>query len=159
MKVFVSYAHTAGRMGLGAPGAGAKGGRDRGLDRSRAVRGGSRGRWADGWRARPGRTPAHLLERGPCRFQCLRARVAACPREGPGVPVGPHAPRPADGAALPAEVPTDLHQPLYIDLRDDSQPDLWQLLLRGCAAEFGTSAPAWLCARDEVADALRGSDP
>ena len=59
-----------------------------------------------------------------------------------------------DGAALPAEIPTDLHQPLYIDLRDDSKPDSWQLLLRGCAAEFGTSAPAWLCARDEVATAL-----
>lgn len=59
-----------------------------------------------------------------------------------------------DGTALPAELPADLHQPLYIDLREDSKPDPWELLLRGCGAEFGTSAPAWLCARDEVATNL-----
>lgn len=61
-----------------------------------------------------------------------------------------------DGHEMPAEFPQDRKQwPLYIDLSDDLQPDPWQLLLRGCAAEFGTSAPAWLCARDEVAEALR----
>lgn len=60
-----------------------------------------------------------------------------------------------DGQEMPAELPVDRKAwPLYIDLRDDSQSDPWQLLLRGCGAEFGTSAPAWLCARDEVATAL-----
>lgn len=53
------------------------------------------------------------------------------------------------------ELPADRKEwPLYIDLRDASKPDSWQLLLRCCAAELGTTAPAWLTARDEVANAL-----
>lgn len=85
----------AGRMGLGAPGSGVEGRWGRGLDRPRALRGGSRRRRADGWLAGPGRTPAHLLERGPCRFRSLPARMAACLCQGPAVPVGRHPPRPA----------------------------------------------------------------
>lgn len=53
-----------------------------------------------------------------------------------------------DGTDSPVELPADLTQPLYVDLRDDSKSDPWQLLLRGCAAELGTTAPAWLTARD-----------
>ena len=59
-----------------------------------------------------------------------------------------------DDTGSPVELPVDLTQPLYVDLRDDSKCDPWQLLLRGCAAELGTTAPAWLTARDEIANAL-----
>ena len=39
---------------------------------------------------------------------------------------------------------------LYVDLRDDSRADQWELLLSACQASLGTGAPSWLAARDEV---------
>ena len=42
--------------------------------------------------------------------------------------------------------------PLYADLRDDRQPDPWTQVLQSCdAAGLGTTAPAWLAARDDLA--------
>jgi hypothetical protein len=84
-----------------------------------------------------------------CRHEWLRS-VAKDPQFQSGVILLAR----LDGSDLPVELPADLTQPLYVDLRDDSKPDPWQLLLRGCAAEFGTTVPTWLAARDEVANAL-----
>ncbi len=39
---------------------------------------------------------------------------------------------------------------LYADLRDDRQPDQWAKVLQPCNAELGTTAPAWLTARDDL---------
>ena len=42
--------------------------------------------------------------------------------------------------------------PLYADLRDDRQPDPWNQVLQQCGATgLGTTAPAWLAARDDLA--------
>jgi hypothetical protein len=40
--------------------------------------------------------------------------------------------------------------PLYVDLRDDQVAEPWKLLLDICCDGFGTPAPAWLKARDDV---------
>ena len=40
--------------------------------------------------------------------------------------------------------------PLYVDLRDDSKTDPWDLLLRRCGFDLGAGAPGWLGARDAV---------
>lgn len=41
--------------------------------------------------------------------------------------------------------------PLYADLRDDSRPDPWALVLKQCdAAGLAMTAPAWLAARDDL---------
>lgn len=52
--------------------------------------------------------------------------------------------------ALPASITNP--NPLYADLRDDSQPDPWTQVLQSCdATGLGTTAPAWLAARDDLA--------
>ena len=53
-----------------------------------------------------------------------------------------------DDAALPA--PIKVPDPIYVDLRDDTKPAPWTLLLRECDAALGAAAPDWLAARDEV---------
>jgi hypothetical protein len=40
--------------------------------------------------------------------------------------------------------------PIYVDLRDDQDADQWKLLLDRCGNGLGTTAPAWLKARDDV---------
>jgi hypothetical protein len=47
-------------------------------------------------------------------------------------------------------VPADLQQALYIDLRDDKKANQWELLLQACDADLGAAAPDWLKARDEI---------
>ena len=47
-------------------------------------------------------------------------------------------------------VPPSLNATLYADLRDDSQPAPWDILLTPCSASLGTTAPHWLEVRDEV---------
>jgi hypothetical protein len=44
--------------------------------------------------------------------------------------------------------------PLYVDLRDEKDDKAWDLLLRACAADLGTTAPDWLRARDEIVQYL-----
>jgi hypothetical protein len=40
--------------------------------------------------------------------------------------------------------------PLCVDLRDDGAPAPWELLVRKCGLDLGTSAPEWLQARDRI---------
>lgn len=49
--------------------------------------------------------------------------------------------------------PSMIHpNPIYADLCDDSKPDPWTKILQQCdATGLGTTAPAWLAARDDVA--------
>jgi hypothetical protein len=44
---------------------------------------------------------------------------------------------------------------LYADLCDDQQPDPWAKVFQQCDADLGTTAPAWLTARDEVVRLLK----
>jgi hypothetical protein len=43
-----------------------------------------------------------------------------------------------------------LPDPIYVDLRDDTKPAPWALLLHECEATLGVPAPDWLAARDEI---------
>lgn len=55
-----------------------------------------------------------------------------------------------EACTLPASITGP--NPLYADLCDDRQPDPWTQVLLSCdAARLGTTAPAWLAARDEAA--------
>jgi hypothetical protein len=155
MKVFVSYAHTQGAWVWGRLVPVLKaGGAEVLIDRERFEAGFAVVGQMDGWQDQAERQlicwSADHAASDACRHEWRRA-LAKDPEFTAGLILLAR----LDGVALPAELPADLHQPLYIDLRDDSKPDSWELLLRGCAAEFGASAPAWLCVRDEVADALR----
>jgi hypothetical protein len=47
-----------------------------------------------------------------------------------------------------------LPDPLYVDLRDDTKPAPWALLLRECEATLGVLAPDWLTARDTLREKL-----
>ena len=40
--------------------------------------------------------------------------------------------------------------PLFVDLRDDSDADQWEHLLGACDATLGATAPDWIAARDEA---------
>ncbi len=62
-----------------------------------------------------------------------------------------------EACTLPASIARP--KPLYADLRDDRQPDPWTQVLQSCdAARLGTTAPAWLAARDEVARFLERNE-
>jgi hypothetical protein len=43
-----------------------------------------------------------------------------------------------------------LPDPIYVDLRDDTKPAPWALLLRECKSPLGTTAPDWLATRDAL---------
>ena len=68
----------------------------------------------------------------------------------PGFASGIVVPVLREACTLPASITHP--NPLYADLRDDRQPDPWTQVLLSCdAARLGTTAPAWLAARDEAA--------
>jgi hypothetical protein len=52
------------------------------------------------------------------------------------------------------DVPHDMKDALYADLRDDTRPEPWDALLAACGASLGAAAPDWLAARNGVADCL-----
>lgn len=61
------------------------------------------------------------------------------------------------GVAVPilrikCEIPRTIKRPnpLYVDLCDDNKPEAWDLLLRKCSLDVGTTAPEWLRARDAI---------
>jgi len=60
-----------------------------------------------------------------------------------------------DDAELPG--PIKQSEAIYVDLRDETAAEQWQLLLDGCGAALGMAAPAWLDARDDVVR-LMGQD-
>lgn len=47
---------------------------------------------------------------------------------------------------------------LYVDLRDDSRGDQWELLLGACRATLGATAPDWLAARDKIVALLEQAE-
>lgn len=47
-------------------------------------------------------------------------------------------------------VPDEIKKILYVDLRDDKAADKWDLLMRECETDLGTTVPDWLHARDEI---------
>jgi len=58
-----------------------------------------------------------------------------------------------DACTLPASITGP--NPLYANLRDDRQPDPWTQVLQSCdAVRLGTTAPAWLAARDDLVRCL-----
>ncbi|MDG4562086.1 MAG: toll/interleukin-1 receptor domain-containing protein [Candidatus Competibacter sp.] len=68
----------------------------------------------------------------------------------PGFASGIVVPVLREACTLPASITGP--NPLYADLRDDRQPDPWTQVLQSCdAARLGTTAPAWLAARDDLA--------
>jgi hypothetical protein len=62
---------------------------------------------------------------------------------------------------LTCTLPSNITKSLYIDLRDKKKADYkdqWNLLLKACKADLGTSAPEWLKARDEIVRFLGRGD-
>jgi hypothetical protein len=53
-----------------------------------------------------------------------------------------------DDTSLPD--PIKVPDPLYVDLRVDTKPAPWALLLRECGGTLGATVPDWLTARDEI---------
>lgn len=58
-----------------------------------------------------------------------------------------------DNSPLPAKIQRP--NPLYADLTDDSEIAPWDRLLQQCDADLGSSAPAWLKARDQIVRFLK----
>ena len=86
---------------------------------------------------------ADYLGSATCRHEMDRA-IALDPAFADGRII----PLRRDTAPLPPAV--TIPNPLYADLTDDSRPAPWRQLLAPCGATLGTTAPAWLAARDEV---------
>ncbi|MCA1854012.1 MAG: toll/interleukin-1 receptor domain-containing protein, partial [Beggiatoa sp.] len=118
-------------MGLGAPRVGLEGGWSRVfIDHQRFEAGLAVVGQMDGLQDQAERQlicwSADHAASGACRHEWRRALV-----KDPGFQSGVILLARLDGGALPVDLPTDLTQPLCIDLRDDSKPNPWQLLLRG----------------------------
>lgn len=80
-----------------------------------------------------------------CRHEMDRA-IALDPDFNLGVVI----PLLRGACTLPASITKP--NPLYADLIDDSKADPWALTLQQCdATDLGTTAPAWLAARDDIA--------
>ncbi|MDG4595096.1 MAG: toll/interleukin-1 receptor domain-containing protein [Candidatus Contendobacter sp.] len=80
-----------------------------------------------------------------CRHEMDRAIAL-----DPGFVSGIVVPVLREACTLPASITGP--NPLYADLRDDRQPDPWTQVLQSCdATRLGTTAPAWLAARDDLA--------
>jgi hypothetical protein len=78
-----------------------------------------------------------------CQYEMQRA-VALDPDFGRGIVI----PVRLDDAPLPAEITAP--DPLWVDMRKDSDPDPWQQLLSSCTADLGVAAPRWLNARHDI---------
>lgn len=61
-----------------------------------------------------------------------------------------------DATPLPKELapPNPLRKPLYVTVTDKAEEAALDEVLQACGADLGTSVPAWLTARDEVAHLL-----
>jgi hypothetical protein len=87
-------------------------------------------------------SPEYLASK-PCQHEMKRAIASSKKFEsGAVIPVI------RVDCPLPAEIVR--HAPLRVDLLDDSKPEPWDLLLRTCRRDLGTSANEWLVARDGV---------
>lgn len=87
-------------------------------------------------------SPDYLASK-PCRREMRRA-IQRDPRfeNGDTIPV----------QRLDCTLPPAIRRPdpLYVDLRDDRKAEPWDMLLKRCAADLGTSAPHWLEVREDI---------
>lgn len=90
------------------------------------------------------------LASAACRHEMERAIALDPDRKGIVIPV----------KLAPVDLPDGLAagNPLYADLRDDSNAGTWDLVLGACEADLGTTAPQWLEARDETRRFLTRGD-
>lgn len=58
-----------------------------------------------------------------------------------------------DDTPLPAAIAGP--NPLWVDMREDPDPEPWRLLLDRCQVDLGMSAPAWLAARNDIVRFLK----
>jgi hypothetical protein len=148
MKVFISYSHAQGEWVLDRLVPCLKaGGADVVIDAERFRAGGGVYRQMDAAQDEAERhvlvLSATYLASPPCQREMQRA-IAPDPKFEHHIVL----PVRRDDAGLPD--PIKVPDPLYVDLRDDTEPAPWALLLRECDATLGTTAPDWLAARDEV---------
>jgi hypothetical protein len=87
-------------------------------------------------------SPEYLASKA-CQHEMKRA-IARDPKFEKGVTI----PVLRIDCNLPAAI--NHPDPLYVDLRDDGKPDPWDLLLKKCKLDLGTTAPQWLRAHDLV---------
>jgi hypothetical protein len=78
-----------------------------------------------------------------CRREMLRALAS-----DPGFRSGRVIPVLRTACPLPAEIAAS--EPLHVSLLDDANAEQWQRLLQACAVTLGTTAPAWLQARQAL---------
>ncbi len=88
------------------------------------------------------------LASAACRYEQARA-IALDPRFVDHIVI----PIRRDDADWPPELTGP--NPLYVDLRDDSNAREWDKLLRECGADLKAAAPEWLDRRDRIVTALR----
>ncbi len=148
MKVFISYSHAQGEWVLDRLVPCLKaGGAEVVIDVERFRAGGGVYRQMDDAQDQAERhvlvLSAAYLASAPCQHEMRRA-IARDPKFEHHMVL----PVRRDDAGLPA--PIKRPDPLYVDLRDDTQSAPWALLLRECDATLGTTAPDWLAARDAV---------
>jgi hypothetical protein len=87
-------------------------------------------------------SPDYLASRA-CQHEMRRA-IARDPTFEMGVTI----PVLRKKCQLPPEIKRP--DPLYVDLRDASKPEPWDLLLEKCKLDLGATAPEWLRARDRI---------
>jgi hypothetical protein len=87
-------------------------------------------------------SPEYLKSK-PCQHEMKRS-IARDPKFEDGVAI----PVMRVDCTLPPAIKRP--NPLYVDLRDDSQPEPWDKLLGKCRLDLGATAPAWLRAHDKV---------
>jgi hypothetical protein len=85
-------------------------------------------------------SPDYLASK-PCQYEMERA-IARDPKFQKGVTI----PVLRIDCNLPAAIKSP--DPLCVDLRDDSKPEPWDLLLKKCKLDLGAAAPEWLRAHD-----------
>jgi hypothetical protein len=87
-------------------------------------------------------SPDYLTSK-PCQCEMKRA-IQRDPdfKDGVTIPVK------REDCDLPAAIRRP--NPMYVDLRDDRDGQAWELLLKKCEADLGTSAPEWLKVRDDA---------
>ena len=90
------------------------------------------------------------LNSGPCQHEMDRA-IALDPTFQHGIVL----PVIREDCPLPENIAQP--NPLYIDLRDDTDAKQWDVLMEACAIDLGTSAVHWLEVRDEIRQHLRNA--
>lgn len=149
MKVFVSYSHRQGDWVWSRLVPVLKaGGAEVLIDKERFQLGKAMVGQMDALQAQADRhvlvfSPDYLAS--PYRQHEMKKAVAL----DPGFALGLVVPVMREACSLPKPFPKT--NPLYADLQDDAQADVWDKLLQDCEVTgLGCDAPHWLTARDEI---------